>query len=46
MTEAIEEMGGQILEMVEIEEGDFPKEEPYQSMVDPIRRLTLNMTLI
>ena len=26
MTEAIEEMGGQILEMVEIEEGDFPKE--------------------
>jgi len=28
MTEAIEEMGGQILEMVEIEEGDFPKDAP------------------
>ena len=28
MTEAIEELGGQILEMVEIEEGDFPKDAP------------------
>ena len=28
MTEAIEEIGGQILEMVEIEEGDFPKDAP------------------
>ena len=26
MTELIEELGGQILEMVEIEEGDFPKD--------------------
>ena len=38
MTEAIEEMGGQILEMVEIEEGDFPKDAPSIKDAKPAKK--------
>ena len=38
MTEAIEELGGQILEMVEIEEGDFPKDAPSIKDAKPAKK--------
>ena len=38
MTEAIEEIGGQILEMVEIEEGDFPKDAPSIKDAKPAKK--------
>ena len=38
MTEAIEEMGGQILEMVEIEESDFPKDAPSIKDAKPAKK--------
>ena len=38
MTEAIEELGGQILEMVEIEEGDFPKDAPSIKDAKPTKK--------
>ena len=38
MTEAIEQLGGQILEMVEIEEGDFPKDAPSIKDAKPTKK--------
>ena len=38
MTEAIEQLGGQILEMVEIEEGDFPKDAPSIKDTKPTKK--------
>ena len=38
MTEAIEELGGQILEMVEIEEGDFTKDAPSIKDAKPAKK--------
>ena len=38
MTEAIEELGGQILEMVEIKEGDFPKDAPSIKDAKPAKK--------
>ena len=38
MTEAIEELGGQILEMVEVEEGDFPKDAPSIKDAKPAKK--------
>lgn len=38
MTEAIEQLGGQILEMVEIEEGDFPKDAPSIKHAKPLKK--------
>jgi len=38
MTEAIEQLGGQILEMVEIEEGDFPMDAPSIKDTKPTKK--------